>query len=195
MGPAQPDRPRSGTSRRPAALEVVDPTAGGGEPSARVPTWEEVARDHGRFLYTVAYRLTGDHHEAQDLVQEVLLRVRRGLATYVPGSLEAWLSRIATNAFLDDVRRRRRRPVEALPDDAERVLAGAPAADDALAAAGLPDHLQAAVRALPEDFRAALVLCDVVGLPYAEIAEALGVPVGTVRSRIHRGRVLLREAL
>ena len=195
MGPAQPDRPRSGTSRRAAALEVVDPTATGGDHAARVPTWEEVARDHGRFLYTVAYRLTGDHHEAQDLVQEVLLRVRRGLVTYVPGSLEAWLSRIATNAFLDDVRRRRRRPVEPLPDDAERVLAGAPAADDALAAAGLPDHLQAAVRALPEDFRAALVLCDVVGLPYAEIAEALGVPVGTVRSRIHRGRALLREAL
>ena len=169
--------------------------APGGDPTARVPTWEEVARHHGRFLYTVAYRLTGDHHEAQDLVQEVLLRVQRGLATYVPGSLEAWLSRITTNAFLDDVRRRKRRPVEALPDDAERVLAGAPAADDALAAAGLPDDLQGAVRALPEDFRTALVLCDVVGLPYAEIADALGVPVGTVRSRIHRARAQLRGVL
>ena len=73
-----------------------------------IPTWDEVARRHGDFLFTVAYRLTGDHHDAQDLVQEVLLRVQRGLATYRPGSMEAWLGRITTNAFLDDVRRRQR---------------------------------------------------------------------------------------
>ena len=163
--------------------------------ASRTPTWEEIARDHGRFLYSVSYRLTGDHDDAQDLVQEVLLRVRRGLATYQPGSLEGWLSRIATNAFLDDVRRAKRRPIEALPDDAERVLAGAPAADDALDAAQLPDHVQAAVRSLPADYRAAVVLCDVVGLTYDEIAAALDVPVGTVRSRIHRGRMQLREKL
>ena len=163
--------------------------------ASRTPTWEEIARDHGRFLYSVSYRLTGDHDDAQDLVQEVLLRVRRGLATYQPGSLEGWLSRIATNAFLDDVRRAKRRPIEALPDDAERVLAGAPAADDALDAARLPDHVQAAVRSLPPDYRAAVVLCDVVGLSYDEIAQALEVPVGTVRSRIHRGRLQLREKL
>jgi RNA polymerase sigma-70 factor (ECF subfamily) len=154
-----------------------------------------VARDHGRFLYTVAYRLTGNHDDSQDLVQEVLLRVRRGLATYQPGSMEGWLSRIATNAFLDDVRRKKRRPVEALPEDAERVLPGALPADEALDAANLPDHVQDAVRALPPDYRAAVVLCDVVGLPYDEIAETLDVPIGTVRSRIHRGRSQLREAL
>ena len=72
---------------------MTDPSAGDDD---RVPTWEEVARDHGRFLYTVAYRLTGNHDDAQDLVQEVLLRVRRGLATFTPGSLEGWLSRITT---------------------------------------------------------------------------------------------------
>lgn len=161
----------------------------------RVPTWEEIARDYGRFLYTVAYRLTGDDHEAQDLVQDVLLRARKGLATYQPGSMEGWLSRIATNAFLDDVRRRKRRPLEALPDDPERVLEGAPSADEALASAELPDHVQAALRALPDDFRAAVVLCDVVGFSYQEIAESLGVPVGTVRSRIHRGRSMLKDVL
>lgn len=161
----------------------------------RVPTWEEIARDYGRFLYTVAYRLTGDDHEAQDLVQEVLLRARKGLATYQPGSMEGWLSRIATNAFLDDVRRRQRRPVESLPDDPERVLAGAPSADEALDRAALPDHVQAALRALPDEFRAAVVLCDVVGFSYQEIAESLDVPVGTVRSRIHRGRSMLKEVL
>jgi RNA polymerase sigma-70 factor (ECF subfamily) len=164
-------------------------------PPPGVPSWEEVARDHGRFLYTVAYRLTGDHNDAQDLVQDVLLRVQRGLATYQPGSLEGWLSRITTNAFLDDVRRRKRRPVEPLPDNAERVLAGAPSADEALAAAGLSDDIQQALVGLPPDFRAVVVLCDVVGLSYQEIADALDVPVGTVRSRIHRGRAMLREVL
>ncbi|MGH9189729.1 MAG: sigma factor, partial [Acidimicrobiales bacterium] len=68
-----------------------------------IPTWEEIARDHGRLLYTLAYRLTGNHDDAQDLVQEVLLRVRKGLETYRPGSLEGWLSRITTNTFIDQV--------------------------------------------------------------------------------------------
>jgi RNA polymerase sigma factor (sigma-70 family) len=159
------------------------------------PTWEEVARSHGRFLYTVAYRLTGNREDAEDLVQEVLLRVRRGLETYQPGSMEGWLSRIATNAFLDDVRRRRRRPTDLLPEDPDWVLPPSSAADEALAAETLPDDVQAALRRLPEDFRAAVVLCDVVGLSYQEIGESLGVPVGTVRSRIHRGRAMLRKAL
>lgn len=160
-----------------------------------VPSWEEVARTHGRFLYTVAYRLTGNEADAEDLVQEVLLRVRRGLATYRPGSMEGWLSRITTNAFLDDVRRRRRRPAVVMADPPDALLPAAPAADEALAATTLPDRVQAALARLPEDFRVAVVLCDVVGESYEQIAESLGIPIGTVRSRIHRGRALLREAL
>jgi RNA polymerase sigma factor (sigma-70 family) len=160
-----------------------------------VPSWEEVARDHGRFLYTVAYRLTGNDDDAQDLVQEVLLRVRKGLETYRPGSLEGWLSRITTNTFLDDVRRRRRRPTDPLPENPDWVLPPAQAADEALAGGALPDDVQSALRGLPPDYRAAVVLCDVVGLPYQEIADALDVPVGTIRSRIHRGRAMLREVL
>ena len=159
------------------------------------PTWEEVARSYGRFLYTVAYRLTGNREDAEDLVQEVLLRVRRGLETYQPGSMEGWLSRIATNAFLDDVRRRRRRPEGRLPEDPDWVLPPAGGADEALAAEVLPDDVQAAIQRLPGDFRAAVVLCDVIGLSYQEIGKSLGIPVGTVRSRIHRGRALLREVL
>ena len=160
-----------------------------------VPTWEDVARDHGRFLYTVAYRLTGNSDDAQDLVQEVLLKVRKGLETYRPGSLEGWLSRITTNTFLDETRRRRRRPVDLLPDDPDRVLPAGPAADVALAAEVLPDDVQQALARLPEEYRVAVVLCDVVGLSYQEIGASLDVPVGTVRSRIHRGRALLRKAL
>lgn len=144
----------------------------------------------------MAYRLTGNDADAQDLVQEVLLRVRRGLETYRPGSLEGWLSRITTNAFLDDVRRRRRRPTVALPDDADRILADAAADPDAVVAStSLPTDVQSALLALPEDFRVAVVLCDVVGLQYDEIAADLGIPIGTVRSRIHRGRAQLREVL
>lgn len=160
-----------------------------------VPDWEEVARRYGGFLFTVAYRLTGHEADAQDLVQEVLLRVRRGLETYRPGSMEGWLSRITTNVFLDEMRRRQRRPTSAFPDDPDRVLPTAPPPDEALAAVFLPDDVQHALRRLPDDYRAAVVLCDVAGLSYAEIGEALDVPVGTVRSRIHRGRAILREAL
>lgn len=161
----------------------------------KVPTWEEIARDHGRFLFTVAFRLTGNYDDTQDLVQEVLLRVERGLVNYQPGNLNGWLSRITTNAFLDAVRRKKRRPEQALPDEPDRVLAGAPGADTALAEAKLPDHLQAALLGLPEDYRAVVVMCDVVGLQYDEISSQLGIPVGTVRSRIHRGRSRLRETL
>ncbi|MBV8981166.1 MAG: sigma-70 family RNA polymerase sigma factor [Acidimicrobiia bacterium] len=159
------------------------------------PTWEDVARSHGRFLYMVAYRLTGNREDAEDLVQEVLLRVRRGLETYQPGSMEGWLSRIATNAFLDDVRRRKRRPEDRLPDEPDWVLPPTRGADEVLAGEVLPDDVQAALARLPDDFRAAVVLCDVVGLSYQEIGESLDVPVGTVRSRIHRGRAMLRKML
>jgi RNA polymerase sigma-70 factor (ECF subfamily) len=158
-----------------------------------VPTWEEVARDYGHFLYNVAYRLAGNDDDAQDLVQEALIRVRRGLERYEPGSLEGWLARIVTNVFLDEVRRRKRRPLDALPEDPERVLPTAPAADEA--STGLPDEIQRALGELPEEFRVSVVLCDVGDLSYEQIAEATGVPVGTVRSRIHRGRRLLRAAL
>ena len=159
------------------------------------PAWGDVAREHGPFLYTVAYRLTGNQDDAADLVQEVLIRVRRGLASYRPGSMEGWLSRITTNVFLDDVRRRRRRPLDLLPDDPDRLLPSAASAEDVLNAQVLSVDVQAALLRLPEEFRAAVVLCDVAGLPYVEIGAALGVPIGTVRSRIHRGRALLREAL
>ena len=159
----------------------------------RVPTWEEVARDHGAFLYSVAYRLAGNAADAQDLVQEALVRVRRGLERYEPGSLEGWLARIVTNVFLDEVRRRRRRPADALPDDPERVLPTTPGADEA--SEELSEEIQRALTEIPEDFRVPVVLCDVADQSYEQIAETLSIPVGTVRSRIHRGRRMLRAVL
>ena len=158
-----------------------------------VPSWEEVARDHGRFLYSVAYRLSGNDDDAQDLVQEALIRVRRGLERYEPGSLEGWLARIVTNVFLDEVRRKRRRPTSALPENPEWVLPPSPAADEV--SMGLSYDIQAALATLPEEFRVPVVLCDVADQSYEQIAQSLGIPVGTVRSRIHRGRRQLRSLL
>jgi RNA polymerase sigma factor (sigma-70 family) len=158
-----------------------------------IPTWEEIARDHGRFLYTVAYRLAGNDDDAQDLVQESLIRVRRGLERYEPGSLHGWLARIVTNVFLDEMRRRKRRPTDALPDDPGSVLPPTPAADEVFT--GLSAEIQRALEELPEEFRVPVVLCDVSDLSYEQIAATTGVPIGTVRSRLHRGRRMLRAAL
>jgi RNA polymerase sigma-70 factor, ECF subfamily len=160
-------------------------------------TWEEVARSHGRKIYNYAYRLSGNPHDASDLVQEVLLRIRSGLGEYQPGSFEGWLWRITRNAFLDEVRKRRRRPSVPFPDETEQVFASfsSPAPDDVLADLRLDDDIQKALADLPYEFREAVVMCDVIGLSYEEISLAVAIPVGTVRSRIHRGRRLLRERL
>jgi RNA polymerase sigma-70 factor, ECF subfamily len=186
--------PDAGNPARASNVAVTDPSTPDGPLTPR-PTWEDIARSHGRFLFTVAYRLTGNRDDAQDLVQDVLLRVQRGLQNYQPGNLEGWLSRIATNVFLDDVRRRARRPVYVVPEFPDPWVGLDADPDDELAKDRLPADLGDALRALPDEFRAAVILCDVVGLDYSEIAEALGVPTGTVRSRIHRGRALLRRAV
>lgn len=159
-------------------------------------TWEEVARVHGRKIYNFAYRLTGNPDDASDLVQEVLLRVRRGLEAYQPGSFEGWLWRITRNAFLDEVRRRNRRPTAPIPDEVDRWdAASTVGADIEYDRVSLGDDIQKALLQLPLEFREAVVLCDVIGLSYEEIALAAAVPIGTVRSRIHRGRKMLRELL
>ncbi len=160
------------------------------------PTWEDVARTHGRKIYNFAYRLTGNPDDAHDLVQEVLLRVRRGLAGYTPGSFDGWLWRITRNAFLDEVRKRKRRPTAPLPDEFDRVVqASSPSPEDVLASVRLGDDIQKLLLDLPYEFREAVVLCDVVGLSYEEISKAVDAPIGTVRSRIHRGRKMLKERL
>ena len=160
-----------------------------------VPTWEQVASDYGRTIYNFAYRLTGNPDDSSDLTQEVLLRVRKGLRTYTPGSFEGWLWRITRNAFLDEVRKKQRRPTSELPDDDRSTIGAARAPDEVLAEVRLSSEIEEALLRLPYEFREAVVMCDVVGLTYQEIAAAAEVPVGTVRSRIHRGRTMLRDAL
>jgi RNA polymerase sigma factor (sigma-70 family) len=160
------------------------------------PSWDDVVREHSARVYRLAYRLTGNQHDAEDLTQDVFIRVFRSLSTYTPGTFEGWLHRITTNLFLDMVRRRQRIRFDALADDAAERLSGRePAPDRLLDDQEFDFDVQAALDALPPDFRAAVVLCDIEGLSYEEIAATLGVKLGTVRSRIHRGRAQLRAAL
>jgi RNA polymerase sigma-70 factor (ECF subfamily) len=160
------------------------------------PTWEEVVSQHSARVYRLAYRLTGNTHDAEDLTQEVFVRVFRSLSSYTPGTFEGWLHRITTNLFLDQVRRRKRIRFDALPEDTEYRLAGTdPGPERMWEHNNLDLDVQAALATLPPEFRAAVVLCDIEGLSYEEIAATLDVKLGTVRSRIHRGRSQLRQAL
>ncbi|MFL6173432.1 MAG: RNA polymerase sigma factor SigE [Marmoricola sp.] len=161
-----------------------------------VPTWDEIVEQHSTRVYRLAYRLTGNPYDAEDLTQEVFVRVFRSLHTYTPGTFEGWLHRITTNLFLDQARRKSRIRFDALPEDADNRLPSPIATPDAAYLNQMFDaDVEAALAALPPDFRAAVVLCDVEGLSYDEIADVLGVKMGTVRSRIHRGRSMLRKAL
>src|SRR5919107_6336943 len=160
------------------------------------PTWDEVVREHADRVYRLAFRLSGNRADAEDLTQETFVRVVRSLAQYSPGTFEGWLHRITTNLFLDMVRRRQRIRFDALPEDADDRLAGAdPGPEQTYHEMHLDPEIEAALDALPPDFRVAVVLCDLEQLSYEEIAATLNIKVGTVRSRIHRGRVMLREAL
>jgi RNA polymerase sigma-70 factor (ECF subfamily) len=159
------------------------------------PSWEEVVRTHSPRVFRLAYRLTGNRHDAEDLTQDVFVRVFRSLDDYQPGTFEGWLHRITTNLFLDSVRRKQRIRFDALPDNAERLAGNAPNPANEIDDRLFDPDVQRALDALPPDFRAAVVLCDVEGLSYEEIAATLGVKLGTVRSRIHRGRAQLRAAL
>ena len=160
-----------------------------------VPTWDEVVERHSDRVYRLAYRLTGNRPDAEDLTQEVFVRVFRSLSSYTPGTFEGWLHRITTNLFLDTVRRKARIRFEALPDDAERLESRDRGPAQVYDETHFDHDVQAALDALPPDFRAAVVLCDLEGLSYEEIASTLGIKIGTVRSRIHRGRSALRAAL
>jgi RNA polymerase sigma factor (sigma-70 family) len=193
--PAIPERPASDQP----ALSVA-PVGSGGEftPAGdwQAPSWDDIVRTHADRVYRLAYRLSGNRADAEDLTQETFVRVFRSLASYTPGTFEGWLHRITTNLFLDMARRRQKIRFDALPEDAgERLPSSEAGPEVAFEQNNLDPEIQRALDALPTDFRAAVVLCDLEGLTYDEIAVTLGVKVGTVRSRIHRGRVLLRQSL
>lgn len=146
-------------------------------------------------MYRICRRIAGNDADALDATQEALIAVVRGLPRFdFRSAFTTWLYRVATNACLDELRRRQRRP---RPDDEVATARadhepGAPALDDSV---GDRLDLDAALASLPEEFRVAVVLRDQLGLDYAEIAEVVGIPPGTVRSRIARGRAALARRI
>ncbi len=158
-------------------------------------------------LYSAALRMTRNPSDAEDLVQETYLKAYRAFGTFQEGTnLKSWLYKILTNTYINNYRAKRRRPVETELDDVEdlylyRRLGGNQAASVGRSAEDLvldrftESDIKGAVESLPEAFRLAVVLADVEGFSYKEIAEILGVPIGTVMSRLHRGRRALEKAL
>lgn len=160
-----------------------------------MPSWDELVTEHADRVYRLAYRLSGNQHDAEDLTQETFIRVFRSLTSYKAGTFEGWLHRITTNLFLDMVRRRSKIRMEALESTYDKIPTDTPDPQQAYADANLGPDLQAALDSLAPEFRAAIVLCDIEGLSYEEVGATLGVKMGTVRSRIHRGRQGIREFL
>jgi len=158
---------------------------------------ELLERHYGR-IHAVCRRITGSASDADDASQEAMIRIVRGLAKFDGRSqFGTWAYRIATNVSLDELRRRRRRPQLHVVRDPD---VGPPEPVDPLADRTVEAPvdrivLDAAIAALPPDFRAPLVLRDVGDLDYAEIAEALDIPIGTVKSRIARGRRQIADQL
>lgn len=154
---------------------------------------DDLLRRHQARVYAVCRRLAGNDADALDATQEALLAAVRGLARFDGrAAFTTWLHRVATNACLDELRRRGRRPEPGLPEGLAAEARDVPELGD-----GVADRLDldAALCALAPEHRAAVVLRDQLGMDYAEIASALDVPVGTVKSRIARGRAALAVAL
>ena len=187
---------------RPGAAVLVDAQATFA-PTAPDLTWEGIVRDHSARVYRLALHLTGNPHDAEDLTQDVFVRVFNSLSQYKPGTFEGWLHRITTNLFLDRVRRRKRIRFDWMGDDDGAVAtadsfdrherSGQP--EDAFDMVHLGPDILEALAELPPEYRAAVVLSDIEGLSYEEIAATLGIKMGTVRSRLSRARARLRETL
>ena len=165
------------------------------EPSWTAPTWQELVRDHSAQVYRLAYRLTGNQYDAEDLTQDVFVRVFKSIHNFQPGTLEGWLHRITTNLFLDQARRRQRIKMDALSTAPDHVWGSSTSPADRHDYADLDADVAEALRALNPEQRVAVVLCDIEGLSYEEIAKVLDLKLGTVRSRIARGRAALRDSL
>jgi RNA polymerase sigma factor (sigma-70 family) len=160
------------------------------------PSWDDIVDQHSGRVYRLAYRLSGNRADAEDLTQDVFVRVFRSLDSFTPGTFEGWLHRVTTNLFLDGARRKARIRFDSIGDQGDLRISGrAPSSDREVLDSVFDSDVESALQDLAPEFRAAVVLCDIEGLSYEEIADVLGVKTGTVRSRIHRGRSQLRKAL
>jgi RNA polymerase sigma-70 factor, ECF subfamily len=167
----------------------------------------EVAMEHMPGLYSAALRMTRNASDAEDLVQETYLKAYRSYATFAEGTnLRAWLYRILTNTYINSYRAAKRRPEVTDVEDVEDLylykrMAGAMdsrtgrSAEDEALDTFTDDVVKSALEELPDAFRMAVLLADVEGFSYKEISEITDVPIGTVMSRIHRGRRALQKTL
>ena len=158
-------------------------------------------------LYSAALRMTRNQADAEDLVQDTYLRAYRGFGGFTEGTnLRAWLFRILTNTFINTYRSKQRRPTETdldrrrgplpvPPTGSLETLAASRSAEDQLFDLLTDDEVKKALEDLPENFRLPVLLADVEGFAYKEIAEMLDIPIGTVMSRLHRGRKAMQKAL
>lgn len=164
------------------------------------PSWEELVRRHTRRVYNLCYRFTGNGAAAEDLSQEVFMRVYRTLPSYqsAQGAFATWLTSVTRNLLVDHYRRTRRDrltdSIDAMPQFEERP-SPARAPDSWAQATELSAHVQQALARLSPELREAVILRDLQGLDYAEIRVVLQVPEGTVKSRINRGRIELARIL
>ena len=164
----------------------------------------EQAMQYAPQLYSGALRMTRNQADAEDLVQETFLRGYRSFHTFDEGTnLRAWLFRILTNSFINTYRAKQRRPQETDVEDIEDLylykrigaIEASRSAEDQLMDVFTDDEVKEALEALPENFRIPVLLADVEGFSYKEIAEMMDVPVGTVMSRLHRGRKAMQKRL
>ena len=170
-------------------------------------TFADQAMEHMGSLYSAALRMTRNTADAEDLVQETYLKAYRSFGSFQEGTnLKAWLYRILTNTFINSYRAKKRRPEQSDVEDVEELylyhrLGGLEAAaagrsvEDEVLERFTDDEVKAALDALPEQFRIAVLLADVEGFSYKEIADMTDVPIGTVMSRLHRGRRALQKTL
>ena len=188
--------PTTGTRTQPLPDEAaVIARASDGDRTA----FTQLMEHYQSACYGLAWRLLGDADQAADATQDAFIHAYRAMASYRGGIFRSWLLRITANASYDILRRQQRRPTSPLPDPEE----GAPELPDMAAVNPVAEaqrsemyrHLEVALAKLPEDQRTAIVLCDVYGMDYNEVAAMTQSALGTVKSRIHRGRLRLRQLL
>jgi len=165
-----------------------------------VAAWEQVVRDYSRRVYNLAYRFTSSHEGAEDLTQDVFIRVYRALGQYDPsqGNLSNWLMRLARNLIIDDYRRRQRTPTDggdSLDDHEYHLHGSTDGPERALQREERRQQVHRAIQKLTPELRECVILRDIEELSYAEIVELLKIPEWTVKSRINRGRIELAKVL
>ena len=187
-------------------MQVVNQHALAGSAPAlsRIAEFESLVHRYQNSVYSIALRMTGNPHEAQDLTQEAFVRAYKSFDSYRRGtSFDKWLYRIVTNLYIDEVRKRKRTPYTESLDQPINTYDGgtvdreipdtSASPEEVFDRTHLDGRLQEALESLSPEFRMAVILCDIEGFSYEEIAQIMNTSIGTVRSRIHRGRRALRE--